>query len=69
LPEAQEATIAVQDVAGRTIKVIEGDFVSGYNQVTLNSNDLPSAGVYFYTLTAGDKSATKKLILVDALNR
>ncbi|HKK76740.1 MAG TPA: T9SS type A sorting domain-containing protein, partial [Saprospiraceae bacterium] len=69
LPEAQEATITLQDVAGRTVKMIEGDFAKGYNQVTIGANDLPSAGVYFYTLTAGDKSATKKLILVDALNR
>jgi len=69
LPEAQEATITLQDVAGRTVKMIEGDFAKGYNQVTISANDFPSAGVYFYTLTAGDKSATKKLILVDALNR
>jgi hypothetical protein len=69
LPEAQEATITLQDVAGRTVKMIEGDFTKGYNQVTISANDLPSAGVYFYTLTAGDKSATKKLILVDAVNR
>jgi hypothetical protein len=69
LPTAQEATITLQDVAGRTVKMIEGDFTKGYNQVTISANELPSAGVYFYTLTAGDQSATKKLILVDALNR
>jgi len=69
LPVAQAATITLQDVAGRTVKMIEGGFAKGYNQVRIDANDLPSSGVYFYTLTAGNQSATKKLILVDAVNR
>jgi hypothetical protein len=69
LPAAQEATIQIKDVAGKTVKLIEGDFVKGYNQVRLKSNELPAAGIYFYTLRAGDQSATKKMILVEVLNR
>ena len=65
LPDAAEATITLQDVAGRTIKVIEGDFAKGYNQVTLKANELPSTGVFFYTLTVGELTATKKLITVE----
>jgi hypothetical protein len=69
LAEASEATLTIQDVAGRTVKMIEGDFVKGYNQVTLKSNELPSVGVFFYTLTAGDFSATKKMMIIDEVNR
>jgi hypothetical protein len=69
LPQAGEATLLIQDVAGRTVKLIEGDFVRGYNQVKLKSSDLPSVGVFFYTLTAGDHTATKKLMIIDEVNR
>ena len=65
LPEAGEATITLQDIAGKTIKVIEGDFAKGYNQISLKATDLPSTGVFFYTLTLGDLTATKKMITVE----
>jgi hypothetical protein len=69
LPMAQEATLTLQDVAGRVVKQIEGDFAKGLNEVNISAADLPSAGVYFYTLQAGEQSATKKLILLEAVNR
>ena len=65
LPESGEATITLQDVAGRTLKVIEGDFTKGYNQVTVKSNELPATGVFFYTLTVGELTATKKMIITE----
>ena len=69
LVEAAEATLTISDVAGRVVKLIEGDFAKGYNQVNLNANDMPSAGVYYYTLAAGEFTATRKLILIDATRR
>ena len=65
LIDATEATITVQDVAGRILKVVEGDFAKGYNQVRLSATDLPSTGVFYYTLQAGDFTATKKMIIVE----
>ena len=69
LPVAQAATITLQDVAGRVVKQIEGDFAKGINEVVISAGELPSTGVYFYTLQAGEQSATKKLILLEAVNR
>ena len=65
LIDASEATITVQDVTGRILKVVEGDFAAGYNQVRLTATDLPSTGVFYYTLQAGEYTATKKMIVVE----
>ena len=65
LIDASEATITVQDVTGRILKVVEGDFAAGYNQVRLTATDLPSTGVFYYTLEAGEYTATKKMIVVE----
>ena len=65
LIDASEATITVQDVTGRILKVVEGDFAAGYNQVRLTASDLPSTGVFYYTLEAGEYTATKKMIVVE----
>jgi hypothetical protein len=65
LIDASGATITVQDVTGRILKVVEGDFAAGYNQVRLTATDLPSTGVFYYTLQAGEYTATKKMILVE----
>jgi len=65
LIEASEATITVQDVTGRILKSVEGDFAKGYNQVRLSASDLPATGVFYYTLEAGEFTATKKMIIVE----
>ncbi len=65
LPEATEATIKVNDVTGRLLKVIEGEFAKGYNQITLNSGDLGAKGVLSYTVETAEYTATKKMIVVE----
>ncbi|MEM6376798.1 MAG: T9SS type A sorting domain-containing protein, partial [Bacteroidota bacterium] len=64
LPEFMEGVLEFKDISGRTILLKEGNFAKGYNEVSLNADELPSAGVYFYTLQAGKYTATKKIILV-----
>ncbi len=64
LPEAMDADITVYDVTGRVIRSVEGSFVKGYNQVQFRKSDLNVNGIMYYRLTAGDFSATKKMILI-----
>ena len=64
LPEAGQASLTIYDVAGKVLKVIDGEFTKGYNEVSLNRNDIPAAGTLYYQLDAGEHSATKKMIIV-----
>src|SRR5690606_20813595 len=63
LPEAMPATITVFDMHGRIVYELTGDFTQGYNRVVLKSNILNVTGAYYYRLTAGDFTASKKCIL------
>jgi hypothetical protein len=65
LPSASEATISVYDVTGKVIKVVRGDYAKGYNEVSLERNELNSVGVLYYQLESGEYTATKKMILID----
>jgi len=64
LVEGGAVTMTVTDVAGKVLKVINTDGVRGYNTVTLEANDFGVSGVFYYTITSGDYSATKKMIIV-----
>ncbi|TXF89751.1 T9SS type A sorting domain-containing protein, partial [Neolewinella aurantiaca] len=61
LATAGAATLTVQDVAGRLVKTVEIDGVAGLNRVELEN--IGAAGVYSYTLTSGDFTATKQMIV------
>lgn len=66
LPQADDVSLAVFDVLGRTVRVLfEGEAQAGRTyRVVLDANDL-AAGVYAYRLTSLHHPAvTKKLILV-----
>ena len=63
-PEVSRVTLKVFDVLGREVATLVNEVKEpgGYS-ITWNAIDLPS-GVYFYRLTAGNFSATKKLVLL-----
>ena len=65
LPVAGDATLTVQDVTGRTLRVIKGAYAQGYNQVILKSNDLKATGVLYYTLESGEFRATRKMVILE----
>ena len=64
LPEAANATLTVRDAKGKLIKVIEGNYARGYNNVTIERGDLPT-GVMYYTLESGDYTATRRMIIIE----
>jgi len=65
LPEAASATLRVYDVAGRALKVIEGDFARGYNQITLDAAELNTSGVLYYRLDTPNNTATMKMMIIE----
>src|SRR5690625_2552222 len=65
LPEASKATLSVYDVTGKMLKVVEGEFNQGYNEVKLAGSDLNATGVLYYQLDTKTYTATKKMIVIE----
>jgi hypothetical protein len=65
LPEAGVAKLTVSDVSGKVLSVVEREFAKGYNDIKLNSNDLPAHGILYYTLESATETATRKMVIVE----
>jgi hypothetical protein len=64
LVESRFVTLKVMNLLGQEVVTIANDnFSAGRHVINFNGSDLTS-GVYLYTLTAGDFSAAKKLVLL-----
>jgi hypothetical protein len=64
LARAGAVEIAVYDVTGRRIALVDrGDRAAGRHEVTWDASGL-GAGLYFYRLTAGERSVTRKRIVI-----
>ena len=59
-----KVNLVVYDVTGRLVAVIvDMEQKSGTYEVNFNSNSL-SSGIYFYKITAGKYTETKKMMLL-----
>ena len=64
LPAVNHVNLTVFDVLGREIAVLVNETQqAGKHEIEWNAADYPS-GVYFYKLTSGSYSKTKKMMLV-----
>jgi hypothetical protein len=69
VPQNMDVTIKIFDIAGREVKtLVSGKMTAGTYNVTWdgknNSNEMLASGVYFYKMSAGSFTDTKKMILV-----
>ena len=67
LPEKTRAVLSIHDVEGRLVTTLVDDTLDeGVREVTWDGKDASGSpvgsGVYFYRLTAGDKTLTKKMV-------
>jgi hypothetical protein len=67
LPERTRAVLSIHDVEGRLVTTLVDDTLDeGVREVTWDGKDASGSpvgsGVYFYRLTAGDKTLTKKMV-------
>ncbi|GJQ31995.1 MAG: hypothetical protein HBSAPP04_08340 [Ignavibacteriaceae bacterium] len=64
VPSKSFVTVKVYNVLGKEVATLaNGEFESGRHSVDFNASDLAS-GVYYYTISAGNFSSTKKMILM-----
>jgi len=54
--------LEVSNIMGQTVYTLNAGAVNGSKDIELNSNHM-EAGVYFYTVTVGNESTTKKMIV------
>ena len=64
LVEGGTVTLKVIDINGKVVKVVNGDFAKGYNEIKLSN--LKGSGVMYYQLETGAEILVKKMILVAA---
>ncbi len=60
LPQRSSAKIIVMNTAGKILKVLEGDFEKGYNEVILNTTT--TTGLLYYRIETAFGTATGKMI-------
>ncbi len=65
LPQASHAVLTITDVSGKTVKVMQGDFSAGRHEFSVNKEQLPATGVFFYMLETESGKAVKKMVLID----
>ena len=64
VPQSSHVALTIFDILGREIRTLINEVQSpGHYTVTFDGRDLAS-GVYFYRLTSGSFSATKKFVMV-----
>ena len=69
MPKDELVNITIYDMKGRMVKtLIDGLQAAGYKSVQWNAtndrNEPVSAGVYLYSIEAGDFRQTKKMVLL-----
>ncbi len=65
LPEAQNATLKIFDITGKTVYAKEGNYTKGINSIVLNSDQLGAGGVLYYQLETKGYTSTKKMIMMN----
>lgn len=64
LPQSEKVTLKVYDIIGKEIAtLVNKEKPAGSYEVNFNANKLAS-GIYYYTLTAGNFTQSKKMILM-----
>jgi len=64
LPVRSTVNLVIRDQFGRTVMTKQQAFEKGTGQLQLDRGDL-IAGVYYYTLEAGDFTATKRMLIIE----
>jgi len=62
LPSTSEVNFKILDLNGRIIHSLSAVYEAGRNVITLNSEDLPQDGVFYYQIETGYYSASKKMV-------
>ena len=66
IPKEGQVAIQVYDLTGKMAYQHTQVYQAGRNSITIDANDIQgSNGVYYYRISSGNKSITKKMILIE----
>ncbi|MCB0687221.1 MAG: T9SS type A sorting domain-containing protein, partial [Saprospiraceae bacterium] len=63
MPEAGEAKLIFYDIQGRTLKMMEGEYGKGYNEVEIYARDLQATGMLYYQIQTTTATLTKRMVI------
>ncbi|MBL7815632.1 MAG: T9SS type A sorting domain-containing protein, partial [Saprospiraceae bacterium] len=65
LPKDGQARLTITTIDGRVVKIVNGEYKAGYNNISVNKSDLNASGVFYYHLETADHSASKKMVIMN----
>ncbi|MEL7122206.1 MAG: T9SS type A sorting domain-containing protein, partial [Bacteroidota bacterium] len=65
LPQTSEVTITFNDVTGKVLKVVNGQYGAGLNTLDIETAELRTTGIVYYTVETEDKVVTKKMVIIE----
>ena len=63
LPTSSDVVLTIQDVSGKVIKIIKGNYPKGMNKIMISKAVLKTTGVLYYQLSTPSESAVKKMVI------
>ncbi|HHH53082.1 MAG TPA: T9SS type A sorting domain-containing protein [Bacteroidetes bacterium] len=64
IPENTDYSLNIFDITGKLVYKVSGQAEKGFNTVEINKAQLNATGVLYYTLSAGQYTATKKMVVI-----
>jgi hypothetical protein len=65
LPSDSKAKLIISDASGKVLKVVEGMYAKGYNEIPLTKTELNTSGIVFYRLETPTHTAARKMIIMN----
>lgn len=65
LPKAANVSFVVYDVTGKIVMSKSSAYTAGAHDIIVRENEITGSGIYYYQLSAGEHSATKKMVVIE----
>ncbi len=65
LPAELDANLTIRDITGKVVFNQNGKFSKGIHTITIDQASLSTSGILYYTLDAGEFTATKKMVVIE----